>query len=154
MAVILPSTSCSSCLHVVRIVVYSAAGVCPSLSLTQSFRLRVSGVCCCCVRASVLKQFLVLRASVLKDLRGAYCGRRLWFVTANVRTVICLMCACAQTLAAHLYRYTPSIYSCTLPLISTERSSPSPFPGWQHVAPQQMRLEPCKWDRWVVPKRR
>jgi len=33
---------------------------------------RVRGVCCCCVHASVLKQFLVLRASVLKDLRVAY----------------------------------------------------------------------------------
>lgn len=30
---------------------------------------RVSCECCCCVRASVLKEFLVLRASVLKDLR-------------------------------------------------------------------------------------
>jgi hypothetical protein len=47
--------------HFVRIVVYSVDGVRPSLSQAQSFRLRasarVSGVCCCCVRASVLKEF-------------------------------------------------------------------------------------------------
>jgi hypothetical protein len=69
---VLPSTSC--CPHFVRIVVYSAAGVRPSFSQTQSFQLRVSarvsGVSCCCMRASVLKEF-VLRASVLKDWRVA-----------------------------------------------------------------------------------
>ena len=55
---------------------YSTAGVRPSLSQTQSFRLRVSarvsGLCCCSVRASVLKEFFVLRASALKDLHVAY----------------------------------------------------------------------------------
>jgi hypothetical protein len=155
MAVILPSTSCSSCLHFVRIVVYSAAGVRPSLSQTQSFRRRVSGrvsgVCCYCVRASVPKQFLVLHASVLKNLRVAYFppfeADEGYGVSVLVSELSCLMCA--QTLAVHLYHFTPSIYFCTLPLTSTERSSPHPFPGWHYVT-QQKRLEPCKWVRWVV----
>jgi hypothetical protein len=48
-----------------------ASAVRPSISQTLRFRLsvsaRVSSIFCCCVRASVLKEFLVLRASVLQD---------------------------------------------------------------------------------------
>jgi hypothetical protein len=52
----------------------------------------------------------------LPSVRG---GRRLWCVSVTVRTVICLMCACVQAHAAHLYCFTPSIYFCTLPLTRT-----------------------------------